>query len=121
MARHNDLGKEGEKLALEMLVEKGWQILDTNWRHKKEEVDIIALDGKMLVIVEVKTRSTDYFGNPEEAVGAIKANNLMRAADAYLEIKDINSEVRFDVVAIVLNNRKAQIRHIRNAFYPGDF
>jgi len=68
MARHNDLGKEGEKQALHMLQEKGYTILETNWRHEKDEVDIIALDKNELIVVEVKTRSTDYFGDPEEAV-----------------------------------------------------
>jgi len=119
MAAHNELGKKGEQLVLEMLRQKGYKILETNWRHEKEEVDIIAIDGDELVIVEVKTRSTDYFGDPEDAVDAAKERNLIRAAEAYVEEHDLNMDVRYDVVAVILKNKDLNIRHIRDAFYPG--
>ncbi len=120
MAQHNELGKRGEQLALKMLKEKGYTILETNWRHEKEEVDIIAQEGDELVIVEVKTRSTDYFGDPEEAVGAAKANRLIQAAEAYVEEHDLNIDVRYDIVSIIIN-QGVHIRHIKDAFYAGDF
>ena len=94
MARHNELGKEGELLALKMLKAKGYTILETNWRDYKAEVDIIATDKDELVIVEVKTRSTDYFGDPEDAVGPAKARNLIRAAEARSEERRVGKECR---------------------------
>jgi len=119
MAAHNELGKKGEKLAVEMLRQKNYEILETNWRHDKDEVDIIAREGEELVIVEVKTRSTDYFGDPEEAVDAAKERNLIRAAEAYVEIHNLDIDVRYDVVSIILKKNHSNIRHIRDAFYPG--
>ena len=65
MAEHIDLGNKGEALALELLIKKGYQIRDTNWRYLKAEVDIIAQKGQTLAIIEVKTRSTYQFGNPQ--------------------------------------------------------
>jgi len=121
MARHNELGKEGEQRALLMLKAKGYTILETNWRHEKDEVDIIATDKDELVIVEVKTRSTDYFGDPEDAVGPAKAKNLIRAAEAYIELNNLDTDVRFDIVSIILRNGKAAINHIIDAFYAADF
>ncbi len=121
MARHNELGKEGEQRALLMLKAKGYTILETNWRHEKDEVDIIATDKDELVIVEVKTRSTDYFGDPEDAVGPAKAKNLIRAAEAYIELNNLDTDVRFDIVSIILRNGKAAINHIVDAFYAADF
>jgi len=121
MAQHNDLGKAGEQRALQLLKTKGYTILETNWRNNKAEVDIIAIDKDELVIVEVKTRSTDYFGDPEEAVGPVKAKNLIRAAEAYIELHDMDIDVRFDIISIILKNGKATIRHIEDAFYAADF
>ena len=72
MARHNELGKKGENLAKEMLVDKGYTIVETNWRFDKDEIDIVAKDGDEFVIVEVKTRSTDFYGFPEDAVDSQK-------------------------------------------------
>ncbi len=121
MAQHNELGKAGEQQAQWFLRKKGYSLLETNWRHEKDEVDIIALDKNELVIVEVKTRSTGYFGDPEEAVTPRKARNLIRAAEAYVETKNLDCDVRFDIVAIVLKNGKTTIRHIENAFFAADF
>ncbi len=118
MAKHNELGKKGETLARGFLQEKGYSIVATNWRFDKDEIDIIAWDGPMLVIVEVKTASTDYFGPPEEAVDARKEAFLIRATEAYLEETDLDCESRFDIVAIVLNDHETRIVHIEDAFYP---
>jgi putative endonuclease len=119
MAAHNELGKKGEQMALEWLIQKGYVILETNWRFEKAEVDIIARDADELVIVEVKTRSTAFFGEPEEAVDATKERLLVGAAEAYVEMKNLDMDVRFDIIAIVIQSGKASIRHIRDAFYPG--
>ncbi len=74
MARHNELGKKGEELAEKFLRDKGYDIIAKNWRYDKDEIDIIARDGDEIVIVEVKTRSTDFYGFPEDAVDSQKKN-----------------------------------------------
>lgn len=118
MAQHNQLGKEGELIAQKMLEEKGYKILETNWRHDKDEIDIVARDGDELVIVEVKTRSTDYFGPPEDAVDYRKEAFLIRATEAYLEENELDCDSRFDIVAIILKDAVPEIYHIKDAFYP---
>ena len=118
MARHNDLGKKGEELAKTMLCDKGYTIIETNWRFDKDEIDIIAQDGDDIVIVEVKTRSTDYFGFPEDAVDSQKEGFLIRATEAYLEENNLDVDTRFDIVAIISNNKGTEIHHIVDAFYP---
>ena len=76
------------------------------------------MDEDFLVIVEVKTRSTDFFGLPEEAVTNKKQKYLIRAADAYINIQDLHWEVRYDIIAIILEGNKQIINHIKDAFYP---
>jgi len=118
MARHNELGKKGEQLARKFLKKDGFRILDVNWRHEKDELDIVAMDGKTLVIVEVKTRSTDYFGDPSEAVGKTKKTFMIRAAEAYLETNNLDAEIRYDIISVILTGTGHTIRHIKDAFYP---
>jgi putative endonuclease len=118
MAEHNELGKKGELIARKFLEEIGFKIIKTNWRHEKDEIDVIAKDGDELVMVEVKTRSTRYFGEPSEAVGAAKESFMIRAAEAYLEIHDLNMDTRFDIISIVVDNKGESIEHIKDAFYP---
>lgn len=105
-------------MAKEYLLQKGWKLLAENWRFEHKEVDLIFQEGKELVIVEVKTRSTDYFGNPEEAINKAKEEHLIYAAEAYLEEHNLNLEVRYDVLAVILKNGKHKITHIVDAFYP---
>ena len=118
MAKHIALGKKGESLAKKYLEEKGFEILETNWRHDKDEIDIIAMDDGELVIVEVKTRSTDFFGEPEESVGYHKENFLIRATEAYLDEKNLDIDSRFDIISIILTKIQTKITHIEDAFYP---
>lgn len=118
MAKHYDLGKKGENIATAHLREKGYKILKQNWRYGKDEIDIIAEIDDFIVFVEVKTRSTDYFGYPEEAVDDKKERFLIRAADEYIIQKDINKEARFDIISIIIDGNKQSIRHIEDAFYP---
>jgi putative endonuclease len=118
MARHNELGKKGEELARKMLIDKGYEIIETNWRCDKDEIDIIAKDGDEIVIVEVKTRSTDFFGFPEDAVDTKKEKFLIRATESYLFENKIDVDTRFDIVAIILNTKETKIHHIIDAFYP---
>ena len=118
MAHHNELGKKGEKLAQEYIKNKGYSIIDINWRFDKDEIDIVAMDGNELVIVEVKTRSNDFFGNPEDAVDYKKEKFLIRATESYLEENNLDLETRFDIIAIIINKEGTKINHIYDAFYP---
>ena len=118
MAQHNQLGKKGEALAATYLAQKGYEIIEQNWRNARDEIDIIAIQNNFLVIVEVKTRSTDYFGDPSEAVTDKKQTFLIRAAEEYVIEKEIDLEVRFDIISIILKSNQHQIQHIEDAFYP---
>lgn len=116
MAEHNDLGKLGEQLAVEFLTNKGFSILDTNWRFGNDEIDIIAKNKNTLVIAEVKTRRSNFFGEPEISVTKNKQRFMIRATEAYIQNKKLDLEVRFDIIAIVLSPFERQINHIEDAF-----
>lgn len=118
MSDHNELGKLGEQIAHDFLIDKGYKILDRNWFFQKAEVDIIAQkEPGTLVIVEVKTRTSSFIGNPEEFVTKKKIRLLVMAANEYVISKKINVEVRFDIIAIVKNSKYQNVDHIENAFY----
>ncbi len=117
MAQHNDLGKKGEQLAKDFLIKKGYKIRDTNWRYKKSEIDIIAQKNDTLAVVEVKTRSSLDFGNPQDFVKPKQIKNLVKAVDEYVTENDLDVEVRFDIIAIVKENNSYNIEHLENAFY----
>jgi putative endonuclease len=110
------LGKKGEDLALQYLRKKGFTLLERNWRFRHKEVDIIAADGRDLVFVEVKTRSNEWFGTPEEAVDDKKQRYLMDAAEAYIRANNIDTNIRFDVVSIILKPGYQSIDRIEEAF-----
>ncbi len=120
MAQHIKTGKKGEVLALEYIKNKRYKILETNWRYRRSEVDIIAMDQKTLVFIEVKTRSSDYFGKPEIAVTNRKKKLLVDAGTAYMQEVDHTWEIRFDIIAIVLRSENdIEIQHFIDAFFPG--
>ena len=122
MADHIIKGQKGEALAVTYLAEKGYQILETNWRFKRSEVDIIAKDGKILVFIEVKTRATDYFGAPEESIKDNKKALLADAASAYMEQTGHDWEIRFDYISIIYEDAgNFQLKHYPDAFFPGLF
>lgn len=118
MAEHNDLGKMGEELAVNYLIGKGYEILERNWRNKHKEIDIVAKDGGTLVIVEVKTRQSDGFGEPDMAVTRQKQRCLVYAANAYVFSKRLDLDIRFDIISIVFNQGNPKIDHIEDAFLP---
>ena len=120
MANHLETGKHGEEIAAAHLLRLGFQILETNWRHRRLEVDIIAKEGETLVFVEVKTRSYDYFGRPEEFVTPGKERRLAEAAAAFMEKSGHDWAMRFDVVSVLMKNATDYtVEHIRDAFFPG--
>ena len=118
MAEHNDFGKLGEELAVDYLTGKGYEILERNWRNVHKEIDIIAKEGKFLVIVEVKTRQTDEYGEPDVAVTRKKQRMLIAAANAYITRKGLDMETRFDIISIVFRDGEPVIEHIEDAFLP---
>ena len=117
MAAHNELGLLGEQMAVEFLIKKGFKIREQNWRFQKAEVDIIAQKESLLVIIEVKTRSTRFFGDPQEFVKQQKIKLLIKAIDHYVVLHDLDVEVRFDVIGIVINQVESSITHLEDAFY----
>lgn len=119
MAEHNKTGQLGEQLASAFLVGLGYEVLDRNWRHGRHELDIVARQGRFLVIVEVKTRSSDLYGQPAEAVKPGKRSKLIKAANAYIENAGHDLTLRFDIISVILHPQgKPYIHHIPDAFYP---
>lgn len=117
MTKHIKLGKEGERLATDFLERKGYIILERNYRFKKVEIDIIAKKDNILSVVEVKTRSSTYYGNPEAFVKPQQIKNLVAAIDQYIISNDLDMEVQFDIIAIVKEKNETKIEHLENAFY----
>jgi len=118
MAEHNDLGEKGEELARNYLIKNNYKIREKNWRFGKNEIDIIAENNDTLVIAEVKTRSSRFYGEPEVFVTKTKQRFLIKAAHAYIIQNNINLDCRFDILAVVITPNKAEIHHIQKAFYP---
>ncbi len=118
MAEHNELGKRGEQIAADFLKKKGFSVKHTNWRYIHHEIDIIAEEAGMLVIVEVKTRQSLVAGPPEAFVTPDKQKKLIRAANAYVKYRNVQKEVRFDIVSVLIMGEETNIVHIPDAFYP---
>ena len=117
MAQHNELGKKGEQLAVDYLLKNSYAIIERNYRFDKAEVDIIAKKNDILAIIEVKTRSTLEFGDPQDFVKPKQIQRLVKAVDEYVSENDLDLEVRFDIVAIVKTGKSYSIEHLENAFY----
>ncbi len=117
MAQHNELGKKGEQLAVDFLLQQGYAIMERNYRFQKAEVDIIAKKEDTLAIIEVKTRSTSDFGNPQDFVKPKQIQRLVKAVDEYVTVNNLDVEVRFDIIAITKQGKGFNIEHLENAFY----
>lgn len=117
MALHNELGHVGEQIAADYLITKGYTIREVNWRCGKVEIDVVAELNRRLVIVEVKTRSSDYV-DPLLAIDSKKRNNLVRAANAYINYFDLDMEIQFDIITIVGTVDNYTLDHIPDAFLP---
>ena len=116
MAQHNDTGNIGEQLARQYLEEKGFAILKTKWHKRKHEADIIADMEGLIVFVEVKTRSRQDYGEPEEFVTIEQQRAYVRMADKYVVENNRTEEVRFDIIAIEKDGDDYHITHLENAF-----
>ncbi|OIQ29920.1 MAG: hypothetical protein BM564_03875 [Bacteroidetes bacterium MedPE-SWsnd-G2] len=117
MAQHNDLGKKGEDLAVEFMINEGYQILDRNYRFDRAEVDILCLKEGVLVALEVKTRASSHFGDPQDFVTSKQIKQLVKVVDHYVVDHDMDVEVRFDIIAILKQKENYKIKHFKDAFY----
>lgn len=118
MANHHELGKIGEEIAAQYLIKNGYKILRRNFFFDKAEIDIIAQkEEDTVVIVEVKTRNSDFFGDPQSFVTPGKIKNLVKAANEYIVSNELDVEVRFDIIAILKNKKTESVEHFENAFY----
>ena len=121
MAQHNDFGKKGEEIARNFLVQKGHQILGTNYVFQRAEIDIISkLKNGILVFTEVKTLANKKSGNPEDAVSKSKQNQIAKAALNYIEENNHQGEIRYDIIAVTLYGER-EVFHIEDAFFPTNF
>lgn len=117
MADHNELGKKGEELAVAHLEQNGYLILETNYIFQKAEIDIIAQNNEYVIVVEVKTRTTDVFGLPQEFVKPSKIKLLVKAINEYVEQNQIEKEIRFDIVSVLKQKKGFVVEHLEDAFF----
>jgi len=119
MAEHLDLGRKGESLAKAHLKSTGYEIMEENWRHSRAEIDLIARKDGLIIFVEVKTRTGNFFGEPEDFVDARKQKLLVSAADEYIYMANHEGEVRFDIISVLFDKQKNYtLKHIEDAFWP---
>lgn len=116
MAKHHKFGEEGEKAAREFLENKGYEVIEVNYKLHPYEVDIIAIHHGTIVFVEVKTRQTDQYGHPVEFITGKKEQNLIKVADYYLQYQRPNTEGRFDVITLYKKDEEFILEHFVNAF-----
>lgn len=113
MAAHNELGKWGEDIATNYLLEKGYRIIERDWKSGHRDIDIIAMDGDVLVFFEVKTRQNCLFGSPEESIDYKKRKNLQAAFNHYIKYRHVDNEIRYDIITVVgAIGTKPEINHI---------
>ncbi|MDR1552052.1 MAG: YraN family protein [Prevotellaceae bacterium] len=112
------IGGKGEIIAQNYLLRNGFKILHTNWRFGYKELDIVATKNSCLHIIEVKTRTSQFWENPKDAVVRRKQKNIIDATDAYIAKFDINMQTQFDVISIVLDGETQEIEYIPEAFSP---
>ncbi len=119
MNKKQELGRMGENLAAIYLEKQGYEILDRNWRFQHAEIDIIARNENTLIFIEVKSRSDDYFGEPEDAVSPRKMTLIADAATRYMELMDHEWAVRFDVISLIIKSEEVYtLDHHKDSFFP---
>jgi putative endonuclease len=111
-------GNRAEELAEKHLINNGYVILHRNWRFKKYEVDIIAENRDFIVFIEVKGRTGNTQGEPEEFVTRQKQRFVTSAANSYLQTRDIIKEARFDIISVLVINNNITVKHLEDAWYP---
>ena len=118
MSESYTFGQIEEQRAVSYMQKTEYDILEQNYRYRKAEIDIIARKDNFIIVVEVKARSSSYFGAPESFVNQKKIQLLVMAIDAYIQKNDLDVEVRFDIISYLVENGKWTREHIENAFYP---
>ena len=114
---NKETGKLGEDIAVYYLKQNGYVILDRNFECRQGEIDIIALDKKEIVFIEVKTRTSNKYGTPSEAVNKIKQKHMLQTIKYYLYIRNLSDEfIRIDVIEVYINNNVYKVNHIKQAF-----
>ena len=122
MAEHNIIGQKGEELAAKIMREKGFRVVDMNWKFGHLEMDVIAVSKKEIAFVEVKTRTTSFGGKrPEEYVDDLKKRRMAAAANAYIKFHKIELTPRFDIIGITMDattHEVKEVTHLEDAFLP---
>ena len=120
MKDNKKTGKWGEDIAVELLEKKSYTILERNWRFSRAEIDIIAMQDDLMIFIEVKTRSSDLFGLPEELISISQQKLIADAATQYMKKKQYEWAFRFDIIAILKDSKdNYDIKHLEDAFFPG--
>lgn len=113
----NDFGELGERIAARWLERSGWRIIARRFRSGRRDIDLVAQHGDLIAFVEVKARSGEEFGDPVEAVNHRKQRELTKSAQTWIDRHGRAGEsYRFDVVGVLLKERRAFIRHVPGAF-----
>lgn len=120
MNNKQNFGRKGEEVAAQYLVAKGLTVLEKNWIVRHLEADLICLDDDVLVIVEVKSRTSDIPPNPGEGLTRTKCKNLIRLAGIYME-QNNHEKVRFDLIWIIWSGKSYEVRHQPDAFFSHDY
>lgn len=114
---NKEIGNLGENIATNYLKQKGYVILDRNFESRQGEIDIIALDKKEIVFIEVKTRTSNKFGAPSEAVNKVKQKHMLQTIKYYLYIRNLSDEfIRIDVIEVYIKDNEYKVNHIKQAF-----
>jgi putative endonuclease len=116
MTHTRKTGNDGERLAADFLQAKGFEIVARNYRYKHAEIDLIVRANHLLVFVEVKTRSSSAFGEPEAFVGDKKAAKILEGAEQYIYETNWQGNIRFDIVSVKVGT-KPEVVHFEDAFY----
>ncbi|MEJ1223117.1 YraN family protein [Sediminicola sp. 1XM1-17] len=117
MGNHNEFGRLGEQIAADYLAKQGYHIKERNYRYLKAEIDIVALKGDDLAIIEVKSRSTNFIAHIADTVTEKKKKLLVMAADHYVVHHNLDVSVRFDIITIFKEQGKFKLEHLEDAFY----
>lgn len=112
-----DIGCQGEDAAVAFLKQKGYCILERNYRYRRAEIDIVACTGSLLVIVEVKTRTGSFYEALTDSISRTKINRIVLAAHHFVREHRLNLEVRFDIIQIIRKNGDHVLIHLEDAFY----
>ncbi len=118
MADSHDFGAKAEDFAAQYMLSKGFCILHRNWTYDHKELDIVCTDGRILIIAEVKARQCETFPLPEDLLTRAKERFILEASEEYLYRFGVTMPVRFDLLAVIGNDKKMDIQHIEDAIIP---